>query len=191
MTPRDDGAGLRALAVAVLLLALLILAKTPEWALSAVDDEPREVRTVVVHRIEGKGEAYWKRIRLEAELRAATIRRERRATLALRGRLVRALAGDTLTHPLERGLLCVHTYEGPWNSATNPIYDGGLQMDDTFQRQYGSWAVRAFGPAYRWPVSVQLAVAIRAVVGDPADRSPAGRPRGFGPWPNTRKPCGL
>lgn len=83
-------------------------------------------------------------------------------------------------HPLEKGFLCIHSGEGRW-SDPNPPYYGGLQMDLTFQRHYGSEFLRAFGTADHWPISVQVAVGIRALL--------AGR--GFYPWPNTARVCGL
>ena len=83
-------------------------------------------------------------------------------------------------HWLERAFLCIHSHEGRWTDP-NPPYFGGVQMDLGFQRAYGSWALRAFGTADHWPVSVQLAVAIQAWASG----------RGFHPWPNTARACGL
>ena len=83
-------------------------------------------------------------------------------------------------HPIERSFLCIHSGEGRW-ADPNPPYYGGLQMDLNFQRAYGREFLRAFGTADHWPISVQVAVAIRAVL--------AGR--GFYPWPNTARVCGL
>lgn len=54
-------------------------------------------------------------------------------------------------------------------------------MDLIFQRTYGREFLRFFGTADKWPVSVQMAVAIRAYVSG----------RGFYPWPNTARYCGL
>lgn len=76
--------------------------------------------------------------------------------------------------------LCIHRHEGPWNSSTNPIYDGGLQMNDTFQYTYGRKWRRLKGPAYNWTKWEQIWTGVRAW-----------RTRGFGPWPNTRIPCGV
>jgi hypothetical protein len=83
-------------------------------------------------------------------------------------------------HPLERAFMCIHAYEGSWTDPNAPFY-GGLQMDLGFQRSYGGWALRAFGTADHWPISVQLSTAIQAYE--------AGR--GFYPWPNTARSCGL
>jgi len=106
--------------------------------------------------------------------------RERTRQLQNAQRIVKTSASPYGTHWLERAFLCIHSKEGPW-TIHNPPYDGGLQMDSSFQNSYGDWAIRAFGSAGNWPISVQLAVAIRAYYSG----------RGFHPWPNTAKACGL
>jgi hypothetical protein len=89
-------------------------------------------------------------------------------------------AHDTvLTDPRERNFLCIHGFEGAWNDPGSP-YWGGLQMDLEFQRTYGPEFYRAWGTADHWPVSVQIAVAMRAYLS-----------RGYWPWPNTARYCGL
>jgi hypothetical protein len=85
------------------------------------------------------------------------------------------------THPLERAFLCIHGGEGSWTSNTGNGYYGGMQMDLGFQRTYGSEYLRAWGTADNWPVSVQLAVSMKAYLSG----------RGFYPWPNTARACGL
>jgi hypothetical protein len=82
---------------------------------------------------------------------------------------------------LVNAFLCIHHGEGSWSSNTGNGYYGGLQMDLQFQRTYGSWALARYGTADRWPPSVQIAVAIRAYLSG----------RGFFPWPNTARACGL
>lgn len=82
--------------------------------------------------------------------------------------------------PLERAFLCIHGYEGAWDDPNSP-YWGGLQMDGSFMRSYGREFFDAWGSADNWPVSVQMAVAIRAYLSG----------RGFYPWPNTARYCGL
>ena len=84
------------------------------------------------------------------------------------------------SHPLERAFLCIHTYEGSWTDPDAP-YWGGVQMDLSFQRTYGAEFLRAWGTADNWPISVQLAVAMRAYLSG----------RGFYPWPNTARYCNL
>lgn len=83
-------------------------------------------------------------------------------------------------HWLERAFLCIHSHEGRWSDTGDP-YWGGLQMDRSFMQSYGREYVRWFGPASSWPVAVQIAVAIKAHQSG----------RGFGPWPNTRRMCGV
>jgi hypothetical protein len=81
---------------------------------------------------------------------------------------------------LWRSFLCIHSHEGAWDDAGSPYY-GGLQMDLTFQRTYGGEFLSAFGTADHWPPAIQITVAMRAYLSG----------RGFGPWPTTRRLCGL
>ncbi len=87
--------------------------------------------------------------------------------------------------------ICIHNHEGAWNSKTGNGYDGGLQMDATFQVQYGPEFVHRWGSADKWPIWAQMTAAIRAYTGwvgpDPRTRTA----RGFGPWPNTAHSCRL
>jgi hypothetical protein len=84
------------------------------------------------------------------------------------------------THPPElRGWLCIHRYEGNWRDAGAP-YWGGLQMDLPFQATYGGWLLRHKGTADHWSPLEQIWVAVRA-----------SRSRGFSPWPNTARYCGM
>jgi hypothetical protein len=78
------------------------------------------------------------------------------------------------------GLRCIQNYEGSWRDHGAP-YWGGLQMDRQFMRTYGGPLYDRHGTADHWPVEAQLAVGVIAVHSG----------RGFGPWPNTRKQCGL
>lgn len=84
-------------------------------------------------------------------------------------------------HGLTRGFLCIHEHEGAWNSATGNGYHGGLQMDSSFMSSYGPNFYRAWGGAENWPPFVQVAVGINAYLSG----------RGFHPWPNTARMCGL
>lgn len=77
--------------------------------------------------------------------------------------------------------LCIHRYEGAWTSATGNGYYGGLQMDISFMRTYGPRLLRKKGTANNWTPLEQMWVAERA------HRSG----RGFYPWPNTARACGL
>jgi hypothetical protein len=76
---------------------------------------------------------------------------------------------------------CIHQHEGSWHSNTGNGYYGGLQMDLGFQRHYGRDLLRRKGTADRWSPLEQMWVAERA------HRSG----RGFYPWPNTARHCGL
>lgn len=75
--------------------------------------------------------------------------------------------------------LCIHHYEGSWSDTGDP-YWGGLQMDTSFQQTYGSWLWQHKGTADHWTPLEQIWTAIRA-----------SHTRGFWPWPNTARYCGL
>lgn len=81
---------------------------------------------------------------------------------------------------LERAFLCIHAGEGSWSDPAPPFW-GGVQMDRSFMLTYGRIFYRAFGPANNWTPSMQLAVAETAYLSG----------RGFYPWPNTARACGL
>lgn len=120
--------------------------------------------------------------RLQGELHAERQRR-RRLVRATRRRLAFVIrhAVSSGSSWWERSFACVHAGEGAWTSDTGNGYFGGLQMDLTFQRSYAPWALRVFGTADNWPVAVQISTAIQAAVSG----------RGFQPWPNTARACGL
>jgi hypothetical protein len=82
--------------------------------------------------------------------------------------------------PHKRAWLCIHHYEATWTDP-NPPYYGGLQMDYGFMRRYGGSLLRRKGTADHWTPLEQMWVAERA------HRSG----RGFYPWPNTARFCGL
>jgi hypothetical protein len=82
---------------------------------------------------------------------------------------------------LEDDFSCIHRYEGAWTSNTGNGYYGGLQMDLPFQHLYGGDFLARFGTADAWPVWAQLQAAARAYASG----------RGFAPWPNTARACGL
>lgn len=87
---------------------------------------------------------------------------------------------QVLNPPRKGAWLCINRYEGPWHDPHAPYY-GGLQMDLTFQQIYGADLLRRKGTADRWTPLEQMWVAERAY------RSG----RGFYPWPNTARACGL
>jgi hypothetical protein len=82
--------------------------------------------------------------------------------------------------PHRPGWLCIHRFEGSWTDPNAPYY-GGLQMDVSFQRTYGRELLRRKGTADHWTPLEQMWVAERA------HRSG----RGYYPWPNTARYCGL
>ena len=81
--------------------------------------------------------------------------------------------------PHKAAWLCIHRYEGSWKDRWDP-YWGGLQFDRQFMDTYGSYLVRLKGYS-GWSVLEQMWTAEKAF------RSG----RGFGPWPNTARYCGL
>ncbi len=87
---------------------------------------------------------------------------------------------QVLNPPRKAAWLCIHRYEAHWHDPHPPYY-GGLQMDLTFQQTYGADLLRRKGTADRWTPIEQMWVAERAY------RSG----RGFYPWPNTARYCGL
>lgn len=76
--------------------------------------------------------------------------------------------------------MCIHRHEGSWRDTGDP-YWGGLQMDWSFMRSYGASLLYRKGPASNWTWWQQVMVAEKAY------RSG----RGFYPWPNTARACGL
>jgi len=78
-----------------------------------------------------------------------------------------------------QALLCIHHYEGSWTDGGAPYY-GGLQMDWSFMSTYGHWLLVHKGTANHWTPLEQMRVAERAI-----------HSRGFWPWPNTARICGL
>jgi hypothetical protein len=95
-----------------------------------------------------------------------------------RQRAVRAKL-RALNPPHRAQWLCIHRHEGSWTDASAPYY-GGLQMDLEFQSTYGRELLRRKGTADHWTRLEQMWVAERAH-----------RTRGFWPWPNTARYCGL
>jgi hypothetical protein len=107
--------------------------------------------------------------------------------LRTRVRVLKRQTADTrrrAQHPPDLvAFMCIHGGEAPWNYDKNALghnglYDGGLQMDINFQRTYAPHLLRTKGTANHWTPLEQIWTAERAH-----------QTRGFGPWPNTRKPC--
>jgi hypothetical protein len=114
-------------------------------------------------------------------------RRERlREQLARQARVLgryRVQARRPLRLRLERfeAWVCIHRHEAAWNDRGDP-YWGGLQMDRGFMRAYGPDMIRRHhgGLADTWTPAEQIVVAERAY-----------RMRGFAPWPQTARSCGV
>jgi hypothetical protein len=95
----------------------------------------------------------------------------------------RAQARRPLRVRLERfeAWVCIHRHEAAWNDAGDP-YWGGLQMDRGFMLAYGRDMIARHrgGLADTWTPAEQIVVAERAYSS-----------RGFAPWPNTARSCGV
>jgi hypothetical protein len=130
---------------------------------------------------------HWQRL-MRVPLARATQRAERSSSLAfqrwaLRHWRKKASAARRKAHhpPRLAAWLCIHRHEGAWTANTGNGYYGGLQMDLGFQRAYGRDVLRRKGLAHRWGYLEQIWVAERAYRTG----------RGFYPWPNTARACGL
>ena len=128
---------------------------------------------------------YWQHV---MGVQPTTLRARRLAGLTVRGiklldvRWYRAekRASRQAHHPPHLSAwLCIHRYEGSWSDSGGPYY-GGLQMDYSFQSAYGGWLLRTKGTADHWSPLEQIWTAERAA-----------RSRGFYPWPNSARMCGL
>ena len=100
--------------------------------------------------------------------------------LAFWRRSARAAGRRLARPPHRRAWLCIHRYEGRWVDDGDP-YWGGLQMDRGFMGRYAPRFLLRRGLANRWTPVEQMWVAERALR----------RGRGFYPWPNTARLCGL
>lgn len=156
-------------------------------AILAEDGLTREYGDGLI-RVNRAGPEKW-RWRYVLERRRADALQRRLTKRVKEVRSLQTAARSTLRYPtghwLDGAFLCIHRHErgaAGWQTDTGNGYRGGLQMDWSFSNAYADdWVYRTFGrnPA-NWPASVQITAAIHAWTS-----------RGFGPWPNTRKPCGL
>jgi len=115
-----------------------------------------------------------------------------------------ARAAPPSLHPINdpgpvKAWLCIHSHEAAWTNDHRTWdgrwsdYEGGLQMDGGFQQTYGLDFIRRHHGlgAHAWTPREQMIAANRARVG--VDWRGASWPgvRGFGPWPNSSRLCGL
>ena len=178
---------------------LLVLAGALSIALGAATQTSPHAATSSAERlaqldaISDYRAATWRWQALMSKPRTPSLYSERRTRDATYLRWVRDLwrgraakAHRLAQHPPHRReWLCIHRYERHpgqgWATRTGNGYYGGLQMDISFQRTYGGELLRRKGTANRWTPTEQMWVAERAY------RSG----RGFYPWPNTARNCGL
>ncbi|MBA2332327.1 MAG: transglycosylase family protein [Actinobacteria bacterium] len=169
-----------------LVLALAALVR-PQLA------EARSARVSLVEQIADFRSETWRWQKLMGKPRTPTNYSERRVASSSYRTWVRDLwrkralvAEQRAAAPPHRSQwLCIHRHERHpaqgWATRTGNGYYGGLQMDISFQRSYGSEILRRKGTADNWSALEQMWVAERAY------RSG----RGFRPWPNTARSCGL
>jgi hypothetical protein len=180
----------------VRVLVLVCAAVTAVAALAASTPEPATAAPAVVAEVRAidryRAET-WRWQTLMKRPRTPTLYTERRSRdrdylqwvrRLWYGRAVRA-ERQAQNPPHRSQWLCIHRYERHpaqgWATRTGNGYYGGLQMDLAFQRAYGPELLRRKGTADNWTAAEQMWVAERAY------RSG----RGFYPWPNTARYCGL
>jgi len=148
---------------------------------------PVEASAALLRRIEAHRNETWKWQRVMQKRRTPFVD-SARSTASLTYRrwvaglwLHRAIVARNQAHrpPHRAQWKCIHHYEGSWTDPNAPYY-GGLQMDVEFQRTYGLDLYRSKGTADHWTPLEQMWVAERAF-----------RTRGYWPWPNTARYCGL
>ena len=150
-------------------------------------------RTALIAEIDDLRRATWQWQTLMGKPRTPTDFGERRTAdddyrrwvRDLWQRRARAAERRAENPPHRSDWLCIHRYERHphqgWRTRTGNGYYGGLQMDISFQRAYGRELLRRKGTADRWSPVEQMWVAERAYQSG----------RGFYPWPNTARSCGL
>jgi hypothetical protein len=174
----------------IVLAALLVGVAAATVPTGRASDQARTMPEgrVVVRKIKRYQLATWRWQRLMGVARTPSRRRYLRTRDPVYRRHVmlqwrrRAIRAKRRAHnpPHEREWRCLQRYEGPWTDRWDP-YWGGLQMDRSFMRQYAPRYLLRRGLAHRWTPIEQMWVAERALR--------AGR--GFHPWPNTARKCGL
>jgi hypothetical protein len=184
----------RSTTACVLLLALGLAAATaaagasrPSHAIDRPEKSRRKTTTFYARKIQKlRAETWhWQRVigiepsRVQVRtLAAVSVERMRELEALWRQRLARA-SQHAHNPPQLSAWLCIHSYEGSWSDSGAP-YWGGLQMSYAFQQTYGARLLRQKGTADHWSPLEQIWTAVRAH-----------RERGFTPWPNTARFCGL
>lgn len=187
LVPQEEVNPIRALATIALLATLLVACTTKASAASKVTQLRSEIRghvrdveqakttlrffrnhSVLFYKWSTKQAAHTARAQARDRVRFG-----RQRLASLRSQLRRQLV------PHFDQWVCIHGYEGAWNDPDPPYY-GGLQMDLEFQATYGGDLLRRKGTADHWTLWEQMLVAERAYVS-----------RGFNPWPQTARWCGL
>jgi hypothetical protein len=172
----------------LLALAVLLGLSTAAQAAHAEAAAPSDRRLAILAAIERLRHETWHWERLIGKPRTAANRRAEISPAVAYQLWVlelwreRAEQARLAAHhpPRLQDWLCIHRREGAWNDPDAP-YFGGLQMNLEFQRTYGPELLREKGTADHWTPLEQIWVALRA------HRSG----RGFHPWPNTARACGL
>jgi hypothetical protein len=178
-------------------LCVLALACTLTLALAALSSprsaEAALTRAQTLAQTDGYRQQTWRLQELMGKQRTPTDYGERRTTDGAYRLWVRdlwrkraAVALRQAKNPPRRSAwMCIHRHERHpaqgWATRTGNGYYGGLQMDLTFQRMYGRELLRRKGTANNWTAYEQMWVAERAYSSG----------RGFYPWPNTARYCGL
>ena len=174
--------------VCALIVAVGAFAEIQPQAATAASTRVAEIRAIDRYRAET-----WRWQALMKKPRTPTLFTERRTRDTTYLHWVRRLwqrrairaERQAQRPPHRRQWLCIHRYERHprqgWATRTGNGYYGGLQMDISFQRTYGRELLRRKGTADNWTAAEQMWVAERAY------RSG----RGFYPWPNTARYCGL
>jgi hypothetical protein len=183
------------LACAGLLACIASAAGAPQAAVgnqaTAATRSTEARRTAAIHWLGGQVDGYkratWRWQQLMGvpltptegrALTAMSVDDVRKAVVLWRSR---AAAARRKAHrpPHLAAFLCIHRYEGSWTDGGGPYY-GGLQMDLGFQQAYAPQLLRTKGTADHWTPLEQIWTAVKAA-----------RSRGFYPWPNTARVCGL
>jgi hypothetical protein len=188
-----NNASVRLLVIVGLLTLALAAFLRPGGAKAATDAPSSSSRLELIQQIDRYRTKTWHWQKLMGHRRTPTLYTERRASdeayhVWVRNlwlRRYRATERLAFHPPHHAGWLCIHRYEQHpaqgWATRTGNGYYGGLQMDLSFQRAYGPELLRTKGTADRWTSFEQMWVAERAY------RSG----RGYYPWPNTARSCGL